>query len=161
MVSLTKYGLHGSAFHSKSCLIFITIISHYEQKTQFIAHSMNVSNLRLGDSWFQKKYDKKKNLTNFYVELNINMKTLVSLKGEAENCDWEFKWEIANKIDYNGNPYFNISLIIRGWDSTSIGQRKNLIANSLRAYFLLWELDITTQCWNAWRNNFPEKNNLV
>lgn len=39
------------------------------------------------------------------------------------------------KQNRNGNTYFNISLTIRGRDSMSIGQSKNLIVNSLRAFF--------------------------
>lgn len=65
------------------------------------------------------------------------MKTLVSLKGELENCIWEFEWEILNKPNYNGDPYFNISLAIRGWDSMSTGQINNYIINNLRAFLAL------------------------
>lgn len=65
MVSPTKYAFYSSAFHSKSCLIFITIISHYERKTSFIAYNMNVSNLGLEEPWFQKEWDKKRILLIF------------------------------------------------------------------------------------------------
>lgn len=82
-VSPTKYASYGSAFHSKSCLIFIAIISHSEQKTSFIAYSMNVNNFWLEDFCFQKEGDTERILLIFNFPLQLLMKT-VSLKAELE-----------------------------------------------------------------------------
>ena len=65
------------------------------------------------------------------------MKTLVSFKGQLENCVWDFKWEILNKPKYNRGSSFNISLVIGDRDIMNTGQIDNCIMNNLRTFLAL------------------------